>query len=81
MRADIIRIGNSKGVRLPAYILKECSIKDKVEMEVVDGKIVIKAVDSPRKNWSEKFKAMHENEDDKLIIDEGFDLNMEDWEW
>lgn len=34
MKTDVIRIGNSKGVRLPAAILKQCGIGAKVEIEV-----------------------------------------------
>lgn len=81
MLADVIRIGNSKGIRIPAYILKKCNITDKVEMEVKDGKILIVPIEKPRKNWDERFKEMHKNGDDKLIIDENLDVSLEDWEW
>jgi antitoxin MazE len=78
---DVVRIGNSKGIRIPAVILKECNITDKVEMEVKDGKIIIIPVDQPRKNWAEAFKEMHQNKDDELLIDESIGIGLEDWEW
>lgn len=81
MLADVVRIGNSKGIRIPAYILKECKIADKVEMEIQDGKIIIIPIDKPRSDWSGKFKEMHENGDDKLLIDENVDNDLEEWEW
>jgi antitoxin MazE len=81
MQIEVIRIGNSKGVRIPAYILKECNIKDKIELEVRDGKIIITPVDRPRKGWSEKFKEMHMNGEDKSIINDNIGLEAEDWEW
>lgn len=81
MYIDIVKIGNSKGIRLPTYVLKECNIKDQVEIEVVDGKIVIQAVDVPRKNWDQKFETMHEREDDVLLIHEELDMYAEDWKW
>ena len=81
MLADVVRIGNSKGIRLPAYILKECNITDMVEMEIKDGKIIIIPIEQPRKGWDEKFKEMHKSGDDKVILDENPDTNLEDWEW
>ena len=81
MLADIVRIGNSKGIRIPAYILKECNITDKVEMEVQDGKIVIFPIEKPREKWDEKYKMMHENGDDILFVAENVDEDFEGWEW
>lgn len=81
MLADVVKIGNSKGIRIPTYILKECLINDKVQMEVVDGKIIITPVLRPRKNWAQKFIEMRQNGDDELIIDVAVDAEMEDYEW
>jgi antitoxin MazE len=81
MLTDVVKIGNSKGIRIPAVILKECQIADKVEMEVRDGKIIIFPVAKPRKNWSEQFKEMSKKGDDKLLTDDTLDANLEDWEW
>ncbi len=61
MQAYIVRIGNSKGIRIPAHILQECNIGDKVDMEVRDGKIVITAARKPRENWAEQFRMMRQN--------------------
>lgn len=81
MLADVIRIGNSKGIRLPAYILKECNITDAVELEVKDGNIIIKPIEKPRKGWDKKFRQMHlDNEDNPLVAEDG-DTYLEDWKW
>jgi antitoxin MazE len=81
MLADVVKIGNSKGIRIPAVFLKDCQITDKVDMEVQDGRIIIVPVSKPRKNWDEKFKEMRKNGDDKLIIDDTLDAALEDWKW
>lgn len=81
MLTDVVKIGNSRGIRIPAVILKECQIADKVEMEVLDGKIIIAPISRPRKNWSEQFKEMRKKGDDKLLIDDTLDANLEDWKW
>ncbi len=82
MLVNVIQIGNSKGLRIPKSVLKQCNIKDKVEMEIDDDKIVIKALKKDvRKNWDRSFKEMYDNKDDGLYIDDAVDIEMEDWEW
>ncbi len=80
MLVDVVKIGNSKGIRIPSVILKECKINDKVELEVQDGKIIVIPQVKPRQNWDQEFKEMNKNGDDKLLIDDMLDLDMEDWQ-
>jgi antitoxin MazE len=68
MQIDIIKIGNSKGIRLPLAVLKQCGIDTKVELEIKDNCIIIKPAIAPRKSWAEAFKLMHENKDDILLF-------------
>lgn len=42
MKMQIIKIGNSKGIRIPAPMLKQCGITDFIDVEIVDGTIQIK---------------------------------------
>ncbi len=80
MELSIIQIGNSKGLRLTKALLDRYNIKDKVELILQKGQIVIKPIDSPRKGWDEAFKEMHDNGDDQLLIDDIFeDENFEEW--
>ena len=80
MEASIIQIGNSKGLRLSKTILEKYHIKDKVELILEKGQIILRPIDSPRKNWEEKFKKMAENEDDQLLMNDVFDdENFDEW--
>ena len=80
MILDIVKIGNSQGIRIPKNILEECGISEQIDIEVKIHSILIKPV-NPRKNWAESFKKMRENEDDKMLIDDNIDLENEDGEW
>ena len=73
MEASIIKIGNSKGLRLNKTILDKYQIKDKVEIILEKEKIILKPIKIPRKGWEEKFKEAAENGDDRLIIDDVFE--------
>ncbi len=80
MEATIIKIGNSKGLRLSKTILEKYNIKDKVEIILEMGQIVLKPIETPRKNWESAFKKMKEEGDDKLLIEDVFnEENFEEW--
>ncbi|ORJ59231.1 AbrB/MazE/SpoVT family DNA-binding domain-containing protein [Geothermobacter hydrogeniphilus] len=81
MKASIIRIGNSQGVRIPKPILKQCGFQGEVELEVHDRKLIIKAATQPRENWGEAFKSMAQNGDDRLIDFPPSSWDEEEWEW
>ncbi|TXE11671.1 AbrB/MazE/SpoVT family DNA-binding domain-containing protein [Seonamhaeicola algicola] len=80
METAIIKIGNSKGLRLSKTILEKYNIKDKVELILEKGHIILKPVATPRKNWEKAFKKMNESGDDKLLMSDVFDdENIEEW--
>jgi antitoxin MazE len=84
MRANIIRIGNSQGIRIPKVILEQSHLGTEVELEVEDDKIVIRAASRPRRDWDEKFRLMAEHGEDRMI-DDGRDMETEwdqdEWQW
>jgi antitoxin MazE len=84
MRTNIIRIGNSQGIRIPKILLEQSHLGTEVDLEVEDEKIVIRSASRTRQGWEEKFKFMAESGDDVMI--DG-DLNVEtewdkdEWQW
>jgi antitoxin MazE len=80
MEASIIKIGNSKGLRLSKAIIDKYNIKDKVELILEEDQIILKPIEEPRKGWREAFKKMNERGEDKLLIDDVFeDENFDEW--
>ena len=80
METAIIKIGNSKGLRLSKTILDQYNIKDKVELIFEMGQIIIKPVEEPRANWELAFKKMNLEKDDELLINDSFeDENFDEW--
>jgi antitoxin MazE len=80
MQISVIDIGNSKGIRLTKNLLEKYDIKDKVELILEKGRIILKPISKPRQGWEKSFQEMHENGDDKLLIDDIFiDENLEEW--
>lgn len=81
MKASIIRIGNSQGLRIPKPILKQCGFNSEVELEVKDQKLIIKSPSKARKDWETAFKAMAKNGDDNLLEFPQNQWDEEEWEW
>jgi antitoxin MazE len=85
MKTKIIKIGNSRGIRLPKVILHQVGINDEVDLEVERDRIVLKPVRRRRSGWSEAFRKMAANSDDKLL--DGDDAisqsswDDEEWTW
>lgn len=80
METRIIKIGNSKGLRLSKTILEKYNITDKVQLILEKGHIILKPIANPRKNWGNDFKSMSENGDDKPLMNDVFeDENLEEW--
>ncbi len=80
MEVSVIRIGNSKGIRLSKTLLEKYHISDTVDLLLEEGQIVIRPVSKPRNGWEKAFMEMNANGDDQLLIDDVFeDENPEEW--
>jgi antitoxin MazE len=80
MEVSVIKIGNSKGIRLSKTLLEKYNIKDTVELTLEKEQIVLKPLSKPRKGWEKAFKEMSDNVDDQLLINDVFeDENLEEW--
>ncbi|WP_300458430.1 AbrB/MazE/SpoVT family DNA-binding domain-containing protein [Desulfobacula sp.] len=81
MRARVIKIGNSQGLRMPKPILEQTGILDDVEIEVGKNQIIIRPVKNLREGWEAAFKIMAEIGDDVPIIDETIPHPWDEEEW
>ena len=80
MEVTVIKIGNSRGIRLSKTLLERYNIRDTVDLILEKGQIIIKPLSRPRKGWDKAFMEMNANGDDKLLISDIFeDENIEEW--
>ncbi len=75
MKTKLIRIGNSKGIRIPSNIIKELDLGDQIEMEIKGDKLIITPSKKTRDGWEKAAQKLHENEEDYLLIDD----DLDDW--
>lgn len=84
MKARIIRIGNSQGIRIPKPLLEQSGLGEEVELEVQQHQIIIRAAERPRQHWEAAFQSMAERGDDALLDPDGLRSSAwdeEEWEW
>ncbi len=67
MKARLVRIGNSRGVRLPKPLIEEAGLSDEVEVRVRDGAVIITGASRPRSGWAEAARQMRARGDDRLL--------------
>lgn len=74
MNIKVVRIGNSRGIRIPRKILDQCHIENQVDLVVKGKRIVLTPVKKgPRQGWEEFARRMHESADDTLLAADVFD--------
>ena len=81
MKATIIKIGNSQGVRIPKPLLDQCGFENEVELEVHDRELIIRSPRHPRKGWADAFQKMAETGDDDLLDAVETEWGQGEWEW
>ena len=82
MKAQIIQIGNSQGIRIPKVLLEESRISGDVELEKHPDGILIRNSKKPRDGWDVAFKAMAENEDSDLVGGDASSVfERKEWQW
>ncbi len=82
MKAQIVRIGNSRGIRLPKLLLEEAQLEREVELQAAPGRIVIRRATRPRDGWAAAARRMREQDEDRLLDrPTATRFDQEEWKW
>ena len=77
-----VRIGNSRGIRLPKPIIEEAGLTDEVEVRVREGAIIIAPSVAPRSGWAEAAKQLRERDEDRLLdLPTPNHFDEKEWRW
>ena len=82
MKTRLVRIGNSRGVRLPKAIIAQAGLTEEVELVVRNGAVVIARATSARSGWASAARQMHQHDEDRLLdphTPTRFD--EKEWQW
>ncbi len=83
MKVNLISIGNSKGIRIPSSVIKQCGLGKELEMRVENGVIMLAPVRNVREDWGAAFEKMAAAGDDAPLAPDALenDFDAEDWTW
>ena len=83
MKVKLVRIGNSRGIRIPKAILEQCGLREAAELRVEKDRLVIAREQRPRQGWEEAFLAAGPSSKDELLLEAlpSSVFDREDWRW
>jgi antitoxin MazE len=80
MEVSVVKIGNSKGIRLSKTLLDKYKIRDSVNLVLKKNHIIIKPLSRPRKGWDKLFSEINSGDSDRLPVqDTIINENFEQW--
>jgi antitoxin MazE len=82
VKTQIIKIGNSRGIRIPKLLIDQVGLGTEVEIAAQKDQLVIRPTSRPRSGWDEKFSAMAGRGDDRLLDEQVLTRwDKSEWKW
>lgn len=84
MKAKLVRIGNSKGVRLPKTIIAQYRFSNEIDIEPRPDGIILRPAQVARAGWDAAFRRMREQGDDQLLQPDtgsASEWDTREWTW
>ena len=81
MRAELVRIGNSRGIRIPKPLIEQCGFGDVVDLRVENERLIVSTERRPREGWAEAFRAANAKREEPLLPDFPNAFDREEWRW
>lgn len=82
MKTALVRIGNSRGIRIPKPLIEQCSLGNTVKLRLENERIIISPQHPPREGWVKQLQSARTSVADELLLDIGtgkFEKN--EWRW
>jgi antitoxin MazE len=83
LKAELVRIGNSRGIRIPKPFIEQCGLGETVELRVANDCLIISPERQPRQGWNDAFRASGRALDDELMLEiaEPSEFDRKEWRW
>jgi antitoxin MazE len=81
MKTRLVRIGNSRGVRLPKPLIEEAGLSEEVEVRARQGSIIILPVAGIRAGWAEAAERLRRAQDGLLDEPTPTRFDRKEWKW
>ena len=83
MKTELVRIGNSRGIRIPKPLIEQCNLEGTVELSVENDRLVISPGRRLRQGWHEAFQGAGSAEHDELLLEpmSASEFDRTEWTW
>lgn len=81
MKATIVKIGNSQGIRIPKRLIEQCKFGREVVLSVEDGRLIVAPKRRPREGWEAAFAACGPSDNDEKFWPDDMKNDFDDTEW
>ena len=78
MRTHLRKVGNSRGVIIPAALLEACGLGEEVDLRMEGKTLVIEALKTPRSGWFDGYQPEADND---VLASLPVDEADGEWEW
>lgn len=81
MKAKLVRIGNSRGLRLAKPLIEQLGFEDEVELSAEDGALVIRPSRQARVGWANAAARLAAAGETPIGDGPATRFDDEEWEW
>jgi antitoxin MazE len=88
MKTELVRIGNSRGIRIPKPFIEQCGLGETVELKVANDCLIISPGHTPRQGWDDAFRASRDSNSERTAHDELMlesaepnEFDHKEWRW
>jgi len=81
MKARLVRIGNSRGVRLPKAVIDQVGLHEDIELHVENDRVVITAARPPRTGWEDAARRLAAEGSGLLDAPSPTRFDEDEWRW
>ncbi len=81
-KTRLVRIGNSRGVRIPKAVIEQLGLDDDLELSVQADRLVIRSARRPRQGWAKKIReALKQGGEEPFEEWPPTQWDLTEWEW
>ena len=83
MKTELVRIGNSRGIRIPKPLIEQCGLEGTVDLSVENDRLVISPGRRLRQGWMEAFQNAEPSVHDELLLEPmlASEFDRKEWKW
>jgi antitoxin MazE len=82
LKTKLVRIGNSRGVRIPKPLIEQAGLEEEVELRVTEDGILIEPARAPRAGWAEAARELQESGEGGLMDPYApTEFDETEWSW